>query len=177
MKSILVITGSSRKDGNSTLLAKAFIEGAEHTGNKIMLFDVAKKKVNPCIACNTCLTKGRCVYNDDFNELIPMLQNADIIVFSSPLYWFTFSAQLKAVIDRMYSVQNISNKQSVLITCGQTDNMNDFEGIIKSYELMANYLEWKNIAVLAIPDVNEVGDVKNTDGLEKAKKIGLSIKD
>ena len=175
MKNILVITGSPRKNGNSTLLAKAFMEGAESMGNKVTLFDAAKKKIHPCIACDTCLSKGRCIYNDDFTEqLFPLLQNADVIVLSSPLYWFTFSAQLKIVIDRMYSL-SLSNKESVLIVAAATDDMNDFNGIISTYELMYKHLEWNNRAILTVPHVNDTGDVKNTNGLEKAKEIGLII--
>lgn len=174
MKNVLVITGSPRRNGNSELLAKAFMEGAESAGHKVTLFNAAKKKINPCIACDTCLSKGKCVYNDGFNELIPLLRDADVIVFSTPLYWFTFSAQLKIVIDRLYPLE-LSNKESVLMVSGATHDMNDFNAIVSTYELMYKHLEWKNRAILTVAHVNEVGDVKNTDGLEKAKGIGLTI--
>lgn len=174
MKNVLVITGSPRKNGNSGLLAKAFMEGAESIGHKVTLFNAARKKINPCIACDTCLSKGNCVYNDDFKELIPLLQDADVIVFSTPLYWFTFSAQLKIVIDRFYPLE-LSNKESVLMVSGATHDMNDFNSIVSTYELISKHLEWKSRAVLTVAHVNDIGDVKNTDGLEKAKEIGSTI--
>lgn len=174
MKNILIITGSPRKNGNSALLAKAFMEGAERAGNKVTLFDAAKKKVHPCIACDICLTKGRCVYNNDFSELIPTLEEADVIVLATLLYWFTFSAQLKLVIDRMYSLQ-LQNKKSVLIVSAATDDMKDFEGVVSTYGLIHTHLEWKNRAILNVPNVNGIGEVMDTDWLEKAKEIGLTI--
>ena len=180
MKNILVITGSPRKDGNTDLLAKAFIEGAEKSGNKVMLFDAGKAKISGCVACNTCFTKGKaCSFNDDFDKLAPMLENADMVVFCTPLYWFTFSAQLKAAIDRMYSFQfgkkELKVKEAILMVCAGTDDLNEFAGIVSDYNLITHYLGWKNREILKVADVNEVGDIKNTDALEKAKKIGESI--
>ena len=180
MKNILVITGSPRKNGNSTLLAGAFTEGARIAGHNIMLFESGKKEINGCIACNTCFSKGNaCSFNDDFNEIVPMMEKADIIVFCTPLYWFTFPAQLKSVIDKMYSFiigkKKLKIKEAILMVCAETDDKNDFEGIIKTYEKIINYQGWKNNTILTIPNVNEIGEIKNTDGLEKAKNVGLNI--
>jgi multimeric flavodoxin WrbA len=180
MKNILIITGSPRKNGNSTLLANAFIEGAKVNEHKIMLFEAGRKKIKGCVACNTCFSKGNaCSFNDDFNEIVPMIENADIIVFCTPLYWFTFPTQLKSVIDKMYSFiigkKKLKIKESILMVCAETDDKKDFDGIIRTYELITNYQGWKNNIILTIPNVNEIGEIKNTDGLEKAKKIGLNI--
>ena len=145
-----------------------------------MLFEAGKKKINGCIACNTCFSKGNaCSFNDDFNEIAPMMEKADIIVFCTPLYWFTFPAQLKSVIDKMYSFiignRKLRIKEAILMVCAETDDKNDFEGIIKTYEKIINYQGWKNNTILTIPNVNEIGEIKNTDGLEKAKNVGLNI--
>jgi len=102
MKNILVLTGSPRKDGNSDLLANAFIEGARTSGNEVILFEVGKMKVNGCDSCLTCSKEGAsCTFDDDFIKLIPLLEKADMIVFCTPLYYFSFSSQLKSVIDRL----------------------------------------------------------------------------
>jgi multimeric flavodoxin WrbA len=180
MKNILIITGSPRKNGNSTLLANAFIEGAKIAGHEIMLFEAGKKKLRGCMACNTCFSKGNaCSFDDDFNEIVPMIERADIVAFCTPLYWFTFPAQIKSVIDKMYSFiigkKELKIKESILMVCAETDNKDDFDGIIKTYEGIINYQGWRNIGILTIPNVYEIGKIKNTDGLEKAKGIGLNI--
>jgi multimeric flavodoxin WrbA len=59
MKKIVVITGSSRKGGNSELMAGAFIEGAEQTGHSVFLFESGSKNLSSCIACDGCFGKGR----------------------------------------------------------------------------------------------------------------------
>ena len=180
MKNVLVITGSPRKDGNSDLLAKAFIEGAKEAGNEVALFEAGKMKINGCVACDTCFTKGSaCSFSDDFNQLAPKLENADIVVLCTPLYWFTFPAQLKAAIDKMYSFafakKKLKIKEAILMVCAETDDPNDFEGIVTAYNLILNYQGWANREILTIPKVNKIGDIKNTNALETAKNSGLSI--
>ena len=180
MKNVLVITGSPRKNGNSDLLANAFIEGAKEAGNEVTLFEAGRMKINGCVACETCFTKGTaCSFNDDFNKLAPKLENADIIVFCTPLYWFTFPAQIKSAIDRMYSFSHTKKKlkikESILMVCAGTDDADDFGGIIKTYNLIANYQGWVNREILTILNLNKIGDIQNTNGLEAAKNMGLGI--
>ena len=180
MKNILVLTGSPRENGNSTLLANAFIEGARTSGNEVTSFDAGKMKVNGCDACSACSVEGAtCPFNDDFTKLIPSLEKADIIVFCTPLYYFTFPSQLKSVIDRLCFFasghRNLKIKESILIACGCLDDMEIFDGIVKTYELIAKYTDWQNMGILTIPTIAEIGDINNTDGLEKARNLGLSI--
>ncbi|MCL2792466.1 MAG: flavodoxin family protein [Spirochaetaceae bacterium] len=181
MKNILILTGSPRKDGNTDLLANAFIEGAKKAGNKTMLFDAGKAKIKGCVACNTCFSTGKaCSVSDDFNKLAPLIEEAEIIVFCTPLYWFTFSAQLKSAIDKMYSFsfaqKKLKIKEAILMVCAETDDKKDFEGVIKSYKLILNYKGWTSKKIVTVPHVNNVGDIKNTNALELAKKLGSSIK-
>jgi multimeric flavodoxin WrbA len=180
MKNILVITGSPRKNGNSTLLANAFIEGAEAKGHKVMLFEAGRKNIRACIACDTCFTKKYgCSLNDDFNEIVPMYENADIIVFSTPLYAYTFPGQIKSVIEKIYAFaitkRALKIKEAILMVCGGANNIDAYDGIIKTYELLLDGRGWKNNSVLIMPKIRNIGDIENTDGLTKAKNIGLNI--
>lgn len=178
MKNILIITGSPRKNGNSTLLANAFIEGTQKAGHNNMLFEAGRKKINNCLACDTCQTKKKgCVFNDDFSHAIPLLEKADVIVFATPLYWFTFTAQLKAFMDRMYALdfEKMKIKEAVMMVCAATDKTEDYDGIVKTYEIMLDYLGWENRGALIAPSVTDVGDILKTDALARAKELGLSI--
>ena len=67
MMKILVITGSPRKGGNSSILADSFIKGARESGHTVARFDAAFKTVHPCTGCNHCGMDGPCIFNDDFN--------------------------------------------------------------------------------------------------------------
>jgi multimeric flavodoxin WrbA len=180
MKNIVVITGSPRRGGNSELMARAFIEGAQQAGHNIFLFETLNKKLSCCIACGNCFSKGRaCLISDDFNELAPILEQADTIVFSTPLWYSTFPAKIKIVIDKLVtffiSKKELKINEAVLMVCAATDKIEDFEAIIKTYEGIIDYEKWKNAGILTVPNVINIGDIKKTDGLIKAKEIGINI--
>ncbi|MDR2009090.1 MAG: flavodoxin family protein [Bacteroidales bacterium] len=179
-KNILILTGSPRKGGNSDMLADAFINGLETNGHTVVKFNAGKKKIAGCIACNKCFSKGNaCIFNDDFNELAPLMENSDMIVLITPLYWFTFPAQIKAALDKIYSLlvgkREIKIKESMLIVCAETDDMTDFDGIVRSYELINRYMDWEDCGKLLIPEVSHIGDILKTDALQKAEELGKTI--
>jgi multimeric flavodoxin WrbA len=176
----VVVTGSPRKGGNSDLMAQAFAEGARQAGHSVVLFEAARRKLSCCTACNRCFHNGQaCAASDAFNELASVLETADTIVFCTPLYWFTFPASLKIVIDKLYAFivgeRPLHIKEAVLMVCAETDDRSDFEAIIKTYELILDYQQWKNAGILTVPKVRDAGDIEKTDGLDRARAMGLRI--
>jgi multimeric flavodoxin WrbA len=103
-RKIVILMGSPRRDGNSAALAAAIAEGA--TGAEVEAFYLHGMKIAPCSACEACHKPGAagCVLRDDMRKLYPMLVAADAVVFASPIYWFTISAQMKLAIDRCYAL-------------------------------------------------------------------------
>ncbi len=180
-KKILILTGSPRQNGNSDLLAEAFIEGAKECGHEITKFECGHKNIKPCVACDKCYSKkGACVFDDDFNELAPLLEHSDMIVLATPMYWFTVSAQLKAGLDKMYALligeHQSSIQESMLLACGECENQSDFDGLVSTYRKIALYQNWKDKGTLIVPSVFKKGDILKTDFLEKAKQMGQRIK-
>lgn len=102
MKNILIISGSGRPGGNTAQLADAFTRGAEEAGHRVERVSLIKTKVNGCLGCNACRWGKPCVQKDDFNDLAPKLLAADLIVFASPLYYFSWSSRIQALIERFY---------------------------------------------------------------------------
>ncbi|MGN0848594.1 MAG: flavodoxin family protein [Victivallaceae bacterium] len=106
-KKILVITASPRSNGNSAVLASHIVKGAEASGANVEVVDVTEleHKVAGCMACDGCHPdKLRCVQEDDITDLVADFPNYDTIVLVTPVYFFGFPAQLKIVIDRLYSL-------------------------------------------------------------------------
>ena len=106
-KKILVITASPRSNGNSAVLASHIVKGAEASGANVEVVDVTEleHKVAGCMACDGCHPdKLRCVQEDDITGLVADFPNYDTIVLVTPVYFFGFPAQLKIVIDRLYSL-------------------------------------------------------------------------
>lgn len=120
---ILALMGSPRKKGNTDILLDEFLRGLSNNNknieiNKIVLQD---KKIACCVSCNGCkmLKSQRCVVKDDMQQLYPLVKEADIIVFSTPIYWWSMSAQLKIFVDRLYGLgekSSLKNKTCVLLT-------------------------------------------------------------
>lgn len=178
-KKIVVLTGSPKDNGNSFAMTAAFINSAEAKGHKVVRFDTAKKTVGGCLACNSCFSKGKaCVNDDDFNEMASDIFSADAIVLTSPLYWYTFSAKLKAVIDKFYAFciaeENMSKfkgKECGLIVACEDSDPTAMDGIVASYEHIAHHLEWKSLGTVLIHGVLDPGDINKTDGITKAKDL------
>ena len=180
-KNILVLTGSPRKDGNSDTLAQYFIKGAEKTGAEVQQVNTSKLKINACIACDKCWEKDvPCVFRDDMDKIYPLLEWADTFVFACPLYFYTYSAQLKVVLDRLYSYEfrnreTVRGKNTVLLVTAGTENPDDFDGIVSSYKITCEYLGWNDKGIICADSLNAAGDILNTKWLEQAQKLGESL--
>ena len=180
-KQVLVLTGSPRRGGNSDLMAAAFSEGAREAGHEVTIYETAHKHIKGCRACDRCFSTGKaCVFDDDdYNSLAEILGPADVIAFSVPLYWYTFPTQVKAALDRTYSFffakKALKSKTSVLMSCAGEDNYTCFEGLVKTHQLMADYLGMKTLGPLLVPGIYDAGEIRKTGALEKAKALGKNI--
>lgn len=178
-KNILLISGSPRKNGNTDKMAQAFKEGAEQAGHTVSVFDAGKKTIKGCIGCNTCFSKGKaCSIDDDFNEMAPLFEKADMVVWATPLYYFTFPAGIKSVIDKLYSFAiggKSLQKESMLLACGGDTEEEGFQWLVDTYNKIASYNQWDNKGVLIVKAVSDKGDIEKTDGLQRATALGASI--
>ena len=175
-KKIVVITGSPRKKGNSFVMTEAFIKAAEEKGHMVKRFDAAMMNVSGCHACETCFKTGKaCSFDDDFNVIAPAIQEADAIVFSMPVYWYTIPSQIKAVIDKLFSFYHaevdLSGKEYAIITCCEEDDKSVMDGIRIPIERSAALLKWKMVGAVMVPAVVNVGDIDKTDGCEQAAAL------
>jgi multimeric flavodoxin WrbA len=100
---LLGISCSPRRGGNTEILVKEALKPATEAGWQADLFCLSEKKVAPCDACGACHKTGVCVINDDMQELYRLMNEADGIIFASPVYFCCVSAQAKAVMDRTYA--------------------------------------------------------------------------
>ena len=99
---ILGICGSPRGSKSTTLrLVQAVLDGAKASGAEVELIDVCKLDLKFCKACQVCFKTGKCVHKDDFQGVYDKILAADGIVWGSPNYFFTVTAQIKTFIDRM----------------------------------------------------------------------------
>ena len=100
---ILVLNGSPKKKSDTFRLTEAFLRGmnrrAEHETHIVRVIDT---KISPCRGCFSCWRRGdgRCVIDDDQNAILDVYRDADVIIWSFPLYCYGMPSHLKAVLDR-----------------------------------------------------------------------------
>lgn len=179
-KKIVVITGSPRKNGNSFAMTDAFIQAAEAKGHTVTRFDAAMKQVGGCRACETCFkTEKACSFDDDFNAVAPAILEADAVVFTMPVYWYSIPAQIKCVIDKLFSFcvagKDIAGKACALITCCEENDMSVMDGVRVPMERSAALLKWNMVGEVLIPGVLNVGDIAKTDGCRQAAALAEKI--
>lgn len=175
-KKIVVITGSPRKKGNSFAMTEAFIQAAEAKGHTVTRFDAALKNVGGCRACETCFKTGKaCSFDDDFNTLAPAILAADAVVFSMPVYWYSIPAQIKGVIDRLFSFvvggKDIAGKEYAVIACCEEQDMSVFDGVRAPLERSAALLKWTMAGEVLVPGVLNIGDIEKTNGCALAAAL------
>ncbi|GHV29938.1 hypothetical protein FACS1894167_09970 [Synergistales bacterium] len=182
---VTILLGSPRKkgSGNSELLADAFAAGAEEAGYEVSKIRLAGLKIAGCVDCRMCWSKGvHCAVDDDMKEVYSALDDADVIVYATPLYFFSWPAQIKPAWDRLLpyfskkSKVSMAGRRAVLLAAAGDDEEDVFDGLKKSFELACRYCKWDNIGEICVPDVNEAGAVSGKkEWLEKARALGKSL--
>lgn len=105
-KKIVILNGSPRLKGNTAGLIEAFKQGAKEAGHTMEVFNLQRMDIHPCLGC---LGGGKdrqspCVQKDDMAKIYPHYETADVLALASPMYYWSITAQLKAVIDRLFAV-------------------------------------------------------------------------
>ncbi|MDE7312354.1 MAG: NAD(P)H-dependent oxidoreductase [Eubacterium sp.] len=178
MSKILILIGSTRKNGNTELLAQSFAKGAgEH--HDVEMVSVADYKVHPCVGCNSCFEREghRCFQQDDMAEIYAKLAEADMVVIASPVYFYGISAQLKAVIDRMHTPMRnrFKIKRAALLLVGAASLPELFDAIILQYKLVLAFFHLEDAGMVLVRDVKERGDIKGNPALDQAYALGVSV--
>ena len=179
-KKIVVITGSPRKNGNSFAMVDAFIQAAKAKGHTVTRFDAADKKLDGCHACETCFKTGKaCSFYDDFNTIAPAILEADAVAFATPVYWYSIPSQIKAVIDKLYSLvvggKDYAGKECALIACCEEEDMTVLDGVRVPMERTAALLKWNMVGEVLVPGVLEAGAIDKTDGCKQAAALAEKI--
>lgn len=104
---------------------------------------------------------------------------ADAVVFTTPVYWYSIPAQIKCVIDRIFSFvvggKDISGKECALIACCEEDDMSVMDGVRIPIERSAALIKWHMVGEVLVPGVLNVGDIEKTDGCAQAAALADKI--
>ena len=165
---IIILNGAARKNGNTAKLVDAFAAGAESAGNQVKTFYLDGMDIH---SCKGCLRAGRdskspCSQKDDMDQIYAEFESADVVVFASPVYFWTITGPLKTVADRLYAELECLGyggfpKKSVLL---MTADGGDYSQAVTWYRTYEKNLGWRNL-----------GEVLEKGKTKEAYRLGTSI--
>lgn len=168
---IAVFNGSPRKE-NTLAMVQAFCEGAEAAGHEVEVYHVGQMKIAGCLGCGYCHGKGEgtCIQKDDLEKIMPAYQEADMIVFASPIYYFTMTAQMQAAIQRMYCIWKPlkAQKYALLLSSGSP---NVYDATIAQFEAMMNFSKIGNAGIITAHGDENKSEEKLNEIREFAKEL------
>ena len=110
---VLIINGSPRKNGNTSLAVNELVKTFNAKGIETEVCQVGNKDIRGCVACGGCFQKGKCVFNDIVNELAPKFEEADGLIVASPVYYASANATLIACLDRLFYSKHFDKTMKV----------------------------------------------------------------
>lgn len=178
MKKVIVVSSSPRKGGNSEILAERFACGARDAGNEVKFVAVRDTGLKFCTGCMYCNSHEKCVLDDGMNALYDDFQNADVIAFATPVYYYAVCGQLKTFLDRLnplYVRKNKFKKVYLLATAAEND-ARAMDGCVKDIRGWADCFDGVElVSVIRGTGVAEKGEINGTAFPAEAYGAGKSI--
>ena len=177
-KRVLIISSSPRKGGNSETLTAAFAKGAQAAGHHVETVYLREKQYGFCKGCFACLKLGRCVIKDDAVEIAAKMHEADVLVFATPVYYYSVSGQLKTMLDRanpLFDTDYAFTKAYLLATAAENEP-ETVEGTVKAAQGWVDcFPRCQLVETVFAGGVNEVGEIIGHPALERAYQVGKEI--
>jgi len=175
---VLAFIGSPRRRGNTDLLIEQVIRGCRargHATEKVYLYDC---EIAPCVDCRHC-KKGdyTCSLADAMEEIYPKIEEADLIIFGTPLYWYGPTGKMKLLIDRLrpyVASRKLEGKKGVLVTPSE-EGEEACHCLVEMFRRSFAYLGMEFAGVI-LPKAYEKGEIKqNKEELRRAYEFGSSL--
>lgn len=174
---ITVLMGSPYVDGNNDKMVRAFTKGAEEVGHEVVRFNVAEMNIEPCTkAYFDKLAAGEEADTADMKKILDSVYESQVVVFSTPLYYYGMTSQLKEVLDHFNSRKADFTKQSksaiLLANCGGSAPWS-MNGIVVHFDCFLRFLHWRDGGHALACGLAE-RTIESTGALEQAYQLGLN---
>jgi len=176
---VLGLQGSPRKKGNTRFLLDRFLEVSRDFGARTVTVDTDKRNILPCRELTACERKGFCPIKDDLkDEIYSQIQEADVIVAATPVFFYNMTAQLKALIDRCQvfwarkyrfklKEPGIGQRRGYLLSVGASRGKQLFEAIELSTRYFFDAVSAKYEGCLTYRGMENAGDLAAHPSVEK----------
>ena len=178
MKKVIVISTSLRPGSNSDMLADQFAEGAKAAGHDVEKISLVGKNLQFCKGCLACQKLGRCVINDDVNDIMAQVLKADVVVWATPIYYYEMSGQMKTLIDRMNAMYPLDYqfRDVYLLTAAAEDEEHVPQRAVAGLTGWIDcYPKSRLAGTLFCGGVNDARDIEGNTKLQAAYDLGNSI--
>ncbi|MDR0839167.1 MAG: flavodoxin family protein [Oscillospiraceae bacterium] len=180
----ICILGSPKANGNTAAILNEAVAVLENSGVDTRLVRLGEAKIGFCVGCKTCEQTGKCVRNDDMNQIIRDIYEADIVILASPSYWGDVTAQMKQFIDRCtpYGNTNVNRapipagKLGAAIAVRAGQNKKENENLISTMEHFLGHLDIPLKFTLTVEGVDTREDLESRPAeFERARAFGREI--
>ncbi len=179
---VVILNGSPRKRGSTAELIGAFSAGAAESGNEVAEFYLHGMDIRGCRGCfgGDGARERPCVQNDDMTKIYPAVLASEVIVLASPLYYWTFSGQLRTAFDRLVALEE--GRENLLRGHGRASALlmtaagHAFEDAVRYYDHLLEYLGWTNLGHVLAGGSGDPGDMKERPEFRLAFELGKSIR-
>ena len=171
---VLIVSSSPRKEGNSDALCDRFAKGASEAGHEVEKIMLRDKKIFPC---NACMETHTCAIKDDMADIFPKLLKADVILLASPVYFYSVSAQMKALIDRcLVDHKSLAGKQFYFIITAADPQREASEGTLAALRGFIRCLpDAQEKGIIYGMGTWDKGDVYRHPSYEQAYEMGKKV--
>ena len=164
---MLGIVGSPRRGGNTDILVEETLRGAREAGAVTEKVFLPELRIGACRACQSCLSAGKCVQQDDMPALLEKMERSDVWVLGSPVYWSSVSAQFKLFLDRWFGQSKIvcfEGRRTIVAMPMEADNSEEISQIERNlsgmFTTITDYMKMELFAMIFAPSVWEAGKIR-----------------
>ena len=171
---VLGISSSPRVNGNTDLLLREVLAGAESVGGNVEYLALRDSNISPCVECNSCYKTGRCRIQDDYQSILQKMIGADRLVVATPIFFMAVSAQCKMLIDRcqcLWAHKYVLKKplitspnrdrRGLVIAAGGSKGSKMFGCVRMTMKYFFDVLDMHFVGGLFVNKVDAAGDILN----------------
>ena len=177
MAKVLLLNGSPRAKGCTATALEEMQKTFEENGIETEIIQVGNKDIRGCIACGTCGKRGKCVFDDLVNEVVPKFQAADGLVIGSPVYYASPNGTLISFLDRLFYSTSFSKHMKVgaaVVSCRRGGNTASFDVLNKYFTIsgmpVASSTYWNQVHGFTAEDVK-----KDLEGLQTLRNLARNM--
>ncbi|MHC4658449.1 MAG: flavodoxin family protein [Planctomycetota bacterium] len=185
---VLGISASPRIEGNSDLLLRQALAGAQSAGAEAEYIRLCDFNISPCVECNSCYKTGRCKIEDDYQMLSSKLLESDRLIFATPIFFMAVSAQAKILIDRsqcLWAHKYVlkeplitagRDRRAMVIAVGGTKSKKMFDSIRLTMKYFLDVLDMRYTANLFVSNIDTLGQIKkHPSAMSEAFRLGKEL--